>query len=277
MCIPLSQANSFPAMVAPRTLLAALLLCGAAASTRAQVAVDPRALDQLAPPAKPTVTRPTPPTVARVARPPAPADVDGPHQILPSIGRAPPGPTAKPAAAAATPGTVSVPAAPPPVPVLPPPIVVPARPVPLPPPPPVAADAPGSFSKLPGGLRVTFGPDRTDLNPDTFTALRTLVHAAPPDSGSTYSVVAYAAGALDDPSSARRLSLSRALTVRSVLVGEGIPSVHIYVKALGTPAQPAAETTSDRVDVTVTGGLPASPASAGQPPPPAAPTQKAAP
>ena len=55
---------------------------------------------------------------------------------------------------------------------------------------------------------------------------------APGDSTS-FNVVAYAAGTPDDPSTARRLSLSRALAVRSALMADGVGSARIYVRALG--------------------------------------------
>jgi outer membrane protein OmpA-like peptidoglycan-associated protein len=262
-------------------LALAFCCCLAGRETLAQVQVDPRALDQLQPKAKPT-PRPTP---RAASKPSAPAYADGPHQTLPPIGRAPAGPAvAKPGATAPLPPT------PPPAPVLPPPIAVPVRPLPPPPPAPVADDAPGAYSKLPGGLRVTFGGDRADLNPETLGALRILTHSAASRPDTTYNVTAYAAGAPDDPSSARRLALSRALAVRSVLMGEGIPSVRIYVKALGATSPTVPGAPLDRADVTMESGTPGAaspppttgpttngPAPNGPPPDPAAANQKAAP
>jgi outer membrane protein OmpA-like peptidoglycan-associated protein len=67
-------------------------------------------------------------------------------------------------------------------------------------------------------------------------------------------VSAFAAGTPEDPSTARRVALSRALAVRSVLIAEGVPSARIYVKALGASSPTAAEGPADRVDVTVGGG-----------------------
>ena len=61
-------------------------------------------------------------------------------------------------------------------------------------------------------------------------------------------VVAYAAGKPDDPSTARRLSLSRGLAVRSVLLASGVPSAQIYVRALGATAS---DGPADRVELTV--------------------------
>lgn len=142
---------------------------------------------------------------------------------------------------------LAIPQLPPPPPVLPPPIVVPVRPDRPPPPATVAADAPGAATAIPGGLQLTFGPGRAELNQATYAALQSLIAAARP--GADFSVRAFAAGDPADPSVARRLSLSRALAVRSVLIHGGIASPQITVLALGAaPPGPA----PDRVDVTET-------------------------
>lgn len=229
----------------------------------AQVTVDPRALDELAPPKAAAPAR-----KPASATKPASTAIDGPHQTPPPLGALPVPPAAKPATAKtgpAKPATTTMPAVAPPAPVLPPPIEVPTRPATPPPPTPVVADAPGQFGKIPGGLRITFGRERAELNPDTAAAIRTLAHAGGPGSDTTFSVTAYAAGAADDPSSARRLSLSRALAVRSALMGEGVPSVRIYVKALGANLPEASPVPADRVDIT------AAPPGLAAPAPPARP------
>ena len=175
----------------------------------AQASVDQRALVPLQPqPAAPPPAKPAP------ARP-APAK-PAPHPAAPVPPAPPP---------------VRVPPAPPPLPVLPPPVVVPTRPPAPPPPIPIAADAPGLVEQIPDGQRITFGDGRADLNPATESALRTLAHAAPADA--SFTIAAFAPDIPDDPSTPRRLSLSRALAVRSVLIAEGIASERIYVKALG--------------------------------------------
>ena len=142
---------------------------------------------------------------------------------------------------------LAVPATPPPPPVLPPPIVVPVRPERPPPPATVVANAPGVATAIPGGLQITFGPASAELNPRTYAALQAMVSAATPTA--QFTVRAYAAGKPSDPSYARRLSLSRALAVRSVLIHAGIASPRIAVLALGA-ALPGP--TPDRVDVTET-------------------------
>lgn len=180
---------------------------------------------------------------AATAAPPAPApnarSHAAPRQTAPASPpqASPPGQT-----------QVRVPLAPPPAPVLPPPLVVPTRPPTPPAPAPVAQNAPGAAGKIQGGLRVTFGEGRADLNPGTDSALRTLAHDAPAET--SFTVAAFAPGAPEDPSTPRRLSLSRALTVRSVLISAGIPSVRVYVKALGA-GRGVEEGPADRVDVTL--------------------------
>ena len=65
-----------------------------------------------------------------------------------------------------------------------------------------------------------------------------------------------APGTEEDPSTPRRLSLARALAVRSVLITEGIASPRIYVKAMGANPQALSGGPPDRADVTVAGATP---------------------
>ena len=232
-------------------------------AAHAQATVDERALE-------PLQTLPTPP--AEPAKPPGPAHAHPSHRApshpsAPHAGTPPasppatasqpaPGPNvaAHPVPPAAKPPTppappqIRVPLAAPPAPVLPPALVVPTRPPAPPSPAPVAADAPGAAAQIQDGLRVTFGEARADLNPGTESALRTLAHAAAAETA--FTVSAFAPGTPEDPSSPRRLSLSRALTVRSVLIAEGISSVRIYVRALGA-SHGVEDGPPDRVDVTL--------------------------
>lgn len=66
-----------------------------------------------------------------------------------------------------------------------------------------------------------------------------------------FTVSAFAAGTPDDPSTPRRLSLSRALAVRGILLGEGIASARILVRSLGASTPAIAAGPPDRVDVTI--------------------------
>ena len=228
---------------APALALAALLSCLTA--TRGHAQVDQRALDQLGPAPGAAGAAPRPATRPQ----PGHAHPNGPHQTLPPLKAAP----VKPPAATVSPTA-------PPAPVLPPPIVVPTRPPPPPTPAAITADAPNVATTLAGGLRITFGDDRADFNPAADAALRALAHG-PPEAN--YTVAAYAAGSPDDPSTPRRVSLSRALAVRAVLMAEGVASARIYVRALGASMPAIADGPPDRVDITVAG--------------PPAPSQKAAP
>lgn len=226
----------------------------------AQATVDPRALQPLQPHAgeapSGNVVRPATPTerkpqVKAVAKPvptkPVPAKPVPPKTALPK----PP---------------LVVPPTPPVVPAVPPPIAVPVRPVPPPSPVPVVANAPGVVAAIAGGQRITFGETGSDLNPATEAAIRATVHSAPPGPNTTFTISAFAAGTPEDASTSRRLSLSRALAVRSVLIAEGIPSVRIYVKALGTTTPAFADGPADRVDIVVAAPEPTpAPATAASP------------
>jgi outer membrane protein OmpA-like peptidoglycan-associated protein len=195
-----------------------------------------------------------------------------PHEATPPWHRPSGGPAAAHAHPPVSPQQVVIPAVPPAPPVLPPAVAVPTRPPPPTQPAPVMADAPGTARKTADGLRITFGADRSDLNPDSDAAITDFAHAAPgPDA--TFTVTAYAAGG-DDPSTPRRMSLSRALAVRSALMQAGIASVRIYVKALGTSGPTVAEGPADRVDIVIAAGpgpAPGASAATTAPPPAAAP------
>jgi outer membrane protein OmpA-like peptidoglycan-associated protein len=138
----------------------------------------------------------------------------------------------------------------------------------MPPPVPavVVAGAVGEALPQKDGLRITFGPGSSDLNPQTDAAVRSLVRDAPPFATTTFTIVAVAPGTEEDPSTPRRLSLSRALAVRSVLITEGIASARIYVKAMGANPQALSGGPPDRADVTVGGTTPAAPQNQGKTP-----------
>jgi outer membrane protein OmpA-like peptidoglycan-associated protein len=235
-----------------------ILLC-AAFPAWAQVTVDLHALDVLQgakPPAQEPVVRrhpakpaarphaaaaPAKPPARQTASTPAPT----PRPQAPSQG-------ADTATAPPAPPAATLPVAPPPVialaPVAPPPPPVEAAP---PPPPPISDTAASSASSTGAGLRVTFGTGQSELSPASAEAISSLVRSAPPGDGTSFNVVAYAAGTPEDPSTARRLSLARALAVRSALIADGVGSARIYVRALGTAT---GDEPPDRVDLAVLGG-----------------------
>src|ERR1700733_7210638 len=218
------------------------------ATSSATTAATPAA----APPATtvPNTAAPTPP-------PPPPPPPPAPTVPTP----APPTP-APPAATLPTapPATVAL------APIVPPPEPAQAAPAPAPP---ISDSATSAATATGHGLRVTFGTDEADLSPSSASAIHDFVQSAPSGDSASYNVVAYAAGTPEDPSTARRLSLSRALAVRSALMADGISSTHIYVRALGATAGDA---TPDRVDVAVLGGN-TTPASATIQAPATTPTQ----
>lgn len=232
-------------------LLLPLLTC-ASATSFAQVTVDLHALDTLpgsnARPPKPHQRLPEPRRVT-TAKPKAQA----PEQATaaPPVATATPAAPNQPAATAATPPPANLPTAPPPnvalAPIAPP---TPASAAAPPPPPPISKSAVSAATSSASGLQVTFGSGQSDLSPSSAAALENLVKSAPPGDATSFNVVAYAAGTPGDPSTARRLSLARALTVRSTLIANGVGSSRIYVRALGASAGDA---TPDRVDVAVLG------------------------
>ena len=80
--------------------------------------------------------------------------------------------------------------------------------------------------------------------------MKKLAQSVPENDTVSFNVLAYAHGQPSDPSSARRLSLARALSVRSALMGAGVPSTQIYVRALGSEGGPGP---ADRADISVMG------------------------
>ena len=240
-------------------LLAGLVVAPLAGPATAQVTMNPGALDLLpaphqAPARQPPASQPKP--ASRPSSSQKPATPSVPADAAPAPARPPstapvPATTAKPV----------VPVVPPAIAALPPPAPVPPpRPQPAPVVP-MAADAPGAASMLPGGVRVTFGADRQDLNPVTEAALREIARTLKANDQATVNVYAYAAGTPDDLSTARRLSLARALAARAVLVNEGIASTRIYPRALGSTGGDAGP---DRVDVVIGTPGPPAPATAAQ-------------
>ncbi len=259
-----------------RFRLAALLLALASGPVAAQVTLNPRALDDLnrppgtrapapqpqaAPQTNPQAT-PRTPTQQRTApaQPPAPSPAPPAPVITMPLAPDPP-PVIAPLPPAATtaisgsglsapePLPPLVPMAPPGPPVIAPPVAVPTRPTPVPTPVEVVAGAAGEASRIEGGVRITFGPGKADLNAATAGAVRELARALP--GNATLTLTAFAPGTPDDPSTARRLSLSRALAARSLLIAEGLPSPRITVRSLGASEPGFSAGPPDRVDLVV--------------------------
>ena len=253
-----------------RGFVIAAVLVLAAPWARGQVSVNMNALNALAPaPAAKPRSSPVPVPHSEAARAapittPVPA---GPLPLppIPPSGPVPPAPQDAPQYATVGSTTIGPlplppPRHPPAKPVLAPIVLVgPPHPEPPPTPPQVVDGAPGQAMRIPGGVRVTFGATDAALNPATLAALREIAGAAVEAHAPSVSVDAYAKSDPSDPSTARRLSLSRALAAQAVLREAGIASEHIYVRALLAEAGPV-PLPANRVDVTFQSGPKAAPA-----------------
>jgi outer membrane protein OmpA-like peptidoglycan-associated protein len=152
-------------------------------------------------------------------------------------------PLPPPPAAAQPPSPPPVASAPPPVPAPPPAARTPASSAPSP----QTASLPPPSQAVEGRVgQIAFTSGAADLPSDAKTSLDRAVGELKKDETARLQIVAYATGGDDAGSQARRLSLSRALAVRSYLIDQGIRSTRMDVRALGnrSPDGPA-----DRVDV----------------------------
>jgi outer membrane protein OmpA-like peptidoglycan-associated protein len=225
----------------------------AASPAFAQVTVDLHALQAL--PERPGASQPARPkpragprtqTVITRVTPATPASVTGAPVAGAPVGgapvaSAPVAPAPQPAIPEAVPQTASI------NPIEPPPPPAGSSP---PPPPPVSDTAATKAAATTSGLRLTFAPEQSDLSPESSASIKQLTASAPPGDDTTFNVQAYAPGKADDPSTARRVSLSRAMAVRSALVADGVPSARIFVRALG---EQYGDGPPDRVDIAVNG------------------------
>jgi outer membrane protein OmpA-like peptidoglycan-associated protein len=203
-----------------------LLLC-LTFGARAQVSVDMHALDGPGGGSAPVA-------VPRAAPAPVPARA-------PNVGRAQTTSHAQPVAPAAASTAVVTPA----IPLVALPTAQPA----MPPASTTVATPAATPSPFPPTVRLMFGTGQSELSPGDEATIRDLARSMPAPSVNSVDVVAYAAGRQDDPSTARRLSLSRGMAVRSVLLESGVPSSQIYVRALGSAVP---DGPPDRVELTVT-------------------------
>ena len=226
-----------------------------AAPARPKVAKRPPPKPRVTAPAVPKVAPPPPPMVAAVPKAP----------VAPPPPPAPPAPPAPPVAAPATPPATGAAAAPPPPPPPPPtaattppppPAINPPRPaVKAPPPPPQQSAALTSRPAPTGALkpgqqfRLGFDSGSAAISGGTETQLDGVAKSMKQDGNLRLQLLAYAGGGAQTPSQARRLSLSRALAVRSKLIEKGIRSTRIDVRALGNKSEGGPP---DRVDIIIT-------------------------
>lgn len=93
--------------------------------------------------------------------------------------------------------------------------------------------------------RVLFDNDSATISDSARTALQDLLDKMKESENLRVQLLAYASGTDETASQARRLSLSRALAVRSFLINEGVRSTRMDVRALGNQAEGGP---ADRVD-----------------------------
>lgn len=225
---------------------------------RSQTAEAPRA-------ARPSQPEPPPPPPVLSEAPPAPP----PAPVAEAPRPAAPPPPAVPSRQAAAPNAAP-PAAPPPAanpaPEPPPPPPALAERAPAPPPPPApparpaapAAAAPGpqvatapatGAPRADNRLRLLFDGSSSDLSDSAKQQLQQLAGELTKQSGTRIQLLAYAEGTPTTLSQARRLSLDRALTVRSYLANQGVNTTRIDVRALGNQTEKGAP--ANRVDLLV--------------------------
>jgi outer membrane protein OmpA-like peptidoglycan-associated protein len=208
------------------------------------VVTPPAPPPRQAAPAPAPVPPPAPPLAS--APPPAPPVPVAPPPPQPVV-NAPPAPVAPPPApAAAMPTPVAATPTPPaPTPASAPP--APAQQVAALPP---AATAPAASAAATGTSsgRLGFDNGSAALTDGARQELDQLANNLKSNQVQRLQVVAYAASQGGNTSAARRLSLSRALAVRSYLIDKGILSTRIDVRAMGAP-EGANPGPADRVDL----------------------------
>jgi outer membrane protein OmpA-like peptidoglycan-associated protein len=98
-------------------------------------------------------------------------------------------------------------------------------------------------------VRIAFDAGSARISADGTNALKKVAQSMAADDKLRIQLLAYAGGTDETASQARRLSLSRALAARSYLIGEGVRSTRIDVRALGNKSEGGP---ADRIDVVVT-------------------------
>jgi outer membrane protein OmpA-like peptidoglycan-associated protein len=181
------------------------------------------------------------PTPAAVA-PETPAAAAGPA----------PAPPEKPSAPAAPATPTAAPPSPVPTVAPPPPATATAMNTPpsLPPEAPVKstpAAAPAAVAAASGPARILFSGDKADLPDNAKGTLDAVAQRLSTDAHLRLQLVAFASGTADQANQARRVSLQRALAVRSYLMEHGVANTRMDVRALGNRNE--GEEPPDRVDI----------------------------
>ena len=199
---------------------------------------------------KPRPPEPAPKAPVRVERkpaPPPPKPAPAPAEIAAAK---PPEPAPPPPKSAAR-ETAPPPPQPPPKTAAPapkPPAEVAATPAVEETPPPRPASRPAAPVTAGQPMTVLFSPGDAQLSDEFAGALNQIADQIKDDERARLQLKAFAAGGSTSPSAARRLSLSRALAVRSFLIEAGLSSTKIDVRALGAKYESGPP---DRVDVVV--------------------------
>ncbi|MEW5705001.1 MAG: OmpA family protein [Pseudomonadota bacterium] len=107
---------------------------------------------------------------------------------------------------------------------------------------------PASAFKAGEPLRLAFGSESALLSDTAKIALESFARQLKEKPSLRIQLLAYASGTQETALQARRLSLSRALVVRSHLIEQGISSIRMDVRALGNKAEGEP---SDRVDLVI--------------------------
>jgi outer membrane protein OmpA-like peptidoglycan-associated protein len=94
---------------------------------------------------------------------------------------------------------------------------------------------------------VVFAGDASELSDAMKPSLNGAIAAMKADEQLRVQLVAYASGTADQANQARRLSLSRAIAVRSYMIEQGVRGTRIDVRALGNRTDSGGP--PDRVDV----------------------------
>ncbi len=97
-------------------------------------------------------------------------------------------------------------------------------------------------------MTVLFNGDDTTIKDSDEAALRSIAARINAEERTRLQLRAYASAQDTSASAARRLSLSRALAVRSFLIESGVNSTRIDVRALGAKSESGP---ADRVDLVV--------------------------
>jgi outer membrane protein OmpA-like peptidoglycan-associated protein len=112
----------------------------------------------------------------------------------------------------------------------------------------VASRTPPTETSADGTIQISFNSGSSDLPSTASGALDQLVARMKSSADIRVQLHGFASGTSDSPSQARRMSLFRALSVRTYLMKKGIRSTRIDVRALGKKddGEPV-----DRVDVII--------------------------